>query len=229
MSMKRDPRARATGRLGVTHGERYALIKREVMESAAYRALPPSAVLVLLALAVQYYRGRNGSLALPWAEAKSLGVRTQAQLYGGLRLLEATNLIHCTRRARLLGGRKLPNMYALTWWRVDDPAPGIVYDAGNSMTLKPTHDWVRWNRPENWAEYVRNTYRRARGQRNHKCPFGKNPDTQREEMAAHSVRSGDSHLRSQREGREAAFPTHSAGVTSKNLGSGAPPATEDGP
>lgn len=123
-------------------GERYALIPRDVMESDAYRALPDWCVRVLVALAVQYYGSRNGSLALPVAEAQRLGVRQPWRLYAGLRILEAAELIVCTRRGHLSRGTRHASVYAITWKQIDEPAAGITYDAGVSVGV---HDlpWPR--------------------------------------------------------------------------------------
>lgn len=224
MSRHRDRKG-----LQVARGQRYALIPREVLESDAYRALPPWAVLVLLALAVQYYTGRGGHLALPWPEARRLGIRTQAQLYSGLQILEAAELVQCTRRGHRMGGRQLPTLYALTWHRINDPPPGVTYDAGISMTLQAPDTYARWTRPADWDEHVRAISRRARGQRNHVCPYSKKTAvSQPEESAAHSVRSGEHNYHSQRKEREISNPAHSVGETSEISGLGARAAGERG-
>lgn len=226
MSRRRDRKG-----LQVARGERYALIPREVMESEPYRALPPWAVVVLLALCVQYYGRRNGSLALPWAEAHKLGVRTQAQLYSGLQVLEGADLIACCRRGRLVGGRQLATLYALTWRAVDDPATGVEYDSGVSVTVQPTHTWARWIRAADWDGRVREIARRARGKRNHACPFragGKIAASPREETAAHPVRSGKRKSRSPREEWETPNPAHPVSVTSEISAPRATAGQEDG-
>jgi hypothetical protein len=176
---------------------------------------------VLLALAVQYYGSRNGSLALPYSEAHSLGISTQAQLYSGLKLLESVDLILCTRRGNLQGGLKLPSLYALTWKPVNEPASGVVYNGAITLTLKPSHAWARWTRPEDWEEQMRTITARARGQLNRACPYTKKSNTQREERAAHSVRRRATRSRSQREEQETTNPAHSVCVTSEISAQGA--------
>lgn len=123
--MKRDRRARATGRLGVKKGERYALVPVEVLTSAAYATLSGSASRVLFALAVQYHGGNNGRLTLPYSVAKGLGIRSKDLLTRGLAELEQRGLIELTRR----GG--LPpfgcSRYALGWWEINgDDAHGLI-------------------------------------------------------------------------------------------------------
>jgi hypothetical protein len=159
---RRDQRARATGRLGMLRGERYALIPREVLESEAYRAVPDWCVRVLVALAAQYYSGRGGSLALPVSDAQRLGVRQPWRVYAGLRILEAANLITCTRRGHLASA-PLANLFALTWRPVDEPATGVTYDAGISVSPMATHAWARWQRPADWDAYIARTIESARG------------------------------------------------------------------
>ena len=59
MSRRRDRKGLQVGR-----GERYALLLREVAESAAYNSLPDWARTVLMALLLQYTGKNNGGLAL---------------------------------------------------------------------------------------------------------------------------------------------------------------------
>lgn len=135
--MKRDRRARATGRLGVRKGERYALVPVEVLGSAAYATLNGSASRVLFALAAQYHGGNNGRLTLPYSVAKGLGIRSKDLLTRGLAELEQRGLIELTRR----GG--LPpfgcSRYALGWQRIDgDDAHGLI-------PAPAPNRWAKWN------------------------------------------------------------------------------------
>ena len=182
----RDRRARATGRLGVTQGERYALMPREVLVSDAYAALPDWAVRVLIALAAQYYRkDRNGSLALPVGDARTLGVRRPWQIYAGLRLLEQVELATCTRRGHLAHGGKVASLYALTWRGINKPPEGVTYDEGVKVCATPGNGWARWTRSDNWDTVVRTFVNRARGtgsrtrsrDRGQQLRPRKNPDT----------------------------------------------------
>jgi hypothetical protein len=149
--------------LGVASGEHYALLPREVLESAAYHAAPDWSRSVLIALAVQYTGTRNGSLALPVAEASALGVRQTWQLYAGLSLLDKCSLISCTRRGRLEQGKKLASLFALTWRGIDEPRDGVTYDAGTRVCPVPSHAWAKWTRPADWDATVRVIVDRARG------------------------------------------------------------------
>ena len=163
MPRRRDKRGRATGRLGMERGERYALLKREVLESEAFRALPDWAVRVVLGLCAQYYPTRNGNLALPIRDARLFGINAPWKLYAGLKTLEASNLIECTRRGHVSGGRRLASLYALTWWPIDEPAPGVTYDAAISPCPTPTNAWANWVKPTDWKPSVQSIVYRARG------------------------------------------------------------------
>ena len=218
---KRDPRARATGRLGMQRGERYALIPREVIESAAYLALTDWARAVLIALLAQYNGANNGMLALPFSQAKLLGISHQWKLYAGLRLLEASDLILCTRHGHLEGGTKLPSFYAVTWRGIDEPKDGMTYDGTVGVCPVPSHAWAKWERPANWDQEVRAITQRMRGKAAHVCPFPeKSPHTPRVYKAAHPVSSGEGDSRSPREEQGKPITAHPVVVSSKTLAGG---------
>lgn len=148
--------------LQVVRGDRYALIPEEVIESASYHAQPDWARSVLLALACRFNGHNNGDLSLPFSEAKRLGISAQWKLYAGLRLLERADLIQCTRRGRLEGGRKLPSLYCLTWRGIDQGSTA-TYDAGVAICPIPSQIWVKWVKPPDWSTYVRQTARSNHG------------------------------------------------------------------
>lgn len=162
MSRSRDRRARATGRLGVTNGERYALLPEEILQSGAYHAQPDWARTVLFALACRFTGHRNGDISLPFSEARRFGIAAQWKLYAGLRLLELAGVIVCTRRGRLQQGTKLPSLYALTWRRIDK-CEGIALDSGIAESVRPSNDWVRWTKPADWRSIVTAIARKNRG------------------------------------------------------------------
>ena len=74
-----------TGRLGVEHGERYALIPYEVLTSESFRALPDFATRVLMAHAAQYAGHHNGAVTVTASQCKDFGIRpwksTRARSY----------------------------------------------------------------------------------------------------------------------------------------------------
>lgn len=119
---------------------------------------------------VQYYGQRNGSLALPVEEASALGVEQPWRLYAGLRILADCDLIVRTRRGGLSRGGKLASMFALTWRGIDEPADGVVYDAGVKVCPVATHAWSRWMRPDGWAAHCRQIEQRMRGSKNPVTP-----------------------------------------------------------
>jgi hypothetical protein len=151
----RDKRARATGRLGVKRGDRYALITEEVMTSKAYAALPDFAKGVLFAVACRYNGHNNGDLSLPYSEARKLGIAHQWKLYAGLQVLKITGLVLCTRQGKLEGGAKVCSLYALTWRGIDSPGEGVAYDAGVAVRPIAGNDWANWEKPVDWLKTTR--------------------------------------------------------------------------
>lgn len=160
MSRRRDRKG-----LQVARGERYALLPREVLESVAYLALTDWARTVLIALLAQFNGMNNGTLALPFSQARTLGVSAQWKLYAGLRLLEAVELILCTRRGRLEGGTKLPSLYAVTWRGIDEPKEAVIFDAGIGPCPIPSQRWARWEKPADWRDHCRKVARENHGRK----------------------------------------------------------------
>jgi len=136
-------------------GEHYALISEEVMGSAAYRAQPDFAKVVLFAMACRYHGHNNGNLSLPIKDARALGVAYPWKLYAGLKLLTLAQLLECTRRGRLERGTKLCSLYALTWRPIDEAPDAVSYDAGITKTVLPRNDWAKWERPFEWTMTIK--------------------------------------------------------------------------
>lgn len=159
---------------GKMTGERYAQIPEMVLQSSAYRALPDYAKVVLVAVASRYSGRNNGNLSLTDADASSRGVNPRWRLRAGLRLLIATGLIEVTRQGRLERGGKLCSLYALTWRDTDGSEK---YDQPCLATREGSYAWAKWQKPDDWDEFVRATAQRAKGTRNSVCPFRKNAVT----------------------------------------------------
>lgn len=154
--MSRDKRSRATGRLGMRRGERYALVPEEVLQSQAFKALPHYAVRVLLAIAAQFNGSNNGSLALTAAQGRRYGI-DRKHLFAGLELLQLAQFIAKCRQ----GGMKPLGVtrYAVTWRGID---PG-EFDSGVAPCPIPSHAWARWTPPGSWREVQKVVLARARG------------------------------------------------------------------
>jgi hypothetical protein len=158
------------GRLGVERGERYALLPREVLESAAWNALLDWARVGLFGIAVQYNGWNNGCLALPFSQAKLVGIHHQWKLYAGFRVLSECGLVVCTRRGRLEAGKKLPSLYAVTWQCINGARDDVIFDHGIATSKEPLHTWAKWKRPPNWIHWMRTVARENHGRE-------KNPDS----------------------------------------------------
>ena len=164
MGSTKDRRARATGRLGVREGERYALVPEEVMRSTAYAAQPDFAKAVLFAVACRFGGHNNGNLSLPFSEARDLGIAYQRKLYAGLPLLRKAGLVAMTRQGKLERGTKVCSLYAITWRAINRAPDGVSYDAGILPSVVPTNDWAKWEQPTDWAQIVRQKSRAHHGQ-----------------------------------------------------------------
>ncbi|MBX5463816.1 MAG: hypothetical protein IRZ28_22350, partial [Steroidobacteraceae bacterium] len=151
-----------SSRLGVSRGERYALLPAEILESDAWTALPDYAARTLIALLPEYHGHNNGCLGLTASQARKRGLH-HWKLYGGLKVLALAQLIVCTRRGRLENGTKLPSLYAVTWKGIDEPRDGVVYDEGISACPIPRHDWTKWQRPADWRKTCQRIAQEMRG------------------------------------------------------------------
>jgi len=166
---KRSRRERTTARFA--SGERFSAVPLEVLSSPAYRALPDWAKTVLVALAGQFVGSNNGDMALTARDGLALGVSAEWKLYAGLRLLELTGLIVCTRRGRLENGAKICSLYAITWRGI---VPSTKHDV--QFGLLPLNSWAKWQQPPDWRQQVQSIQRRMRGPSRIATP-AKKPDT----------------------------------------------------
>ena len=160
MSSRRDRRARATGRRGARGSDLHAQIPLEVLESAAFSALPDYAKVVLLALCAQFRGNNNGNLSLTAAQAERLGVEAAWKLRVGLSLLLETGLIERTRPGKFSHGKGICALYALTW---RDLSPNEHAYPPVIVARPPSHAWAKWERPEGWAAFERELRQRAKG------------------------------------------------------------------
>jgi hypothetical protein len=160
---KLDRRARMTGKLGMQHGQCYALIPEEVMESAAYHAQPDWARTVLFALACGATQHNNGNLSLAFSDARRRGIAAQWKLYAGLRLLERADLVICTRRGHLERGMKLPSLFGITWRGINPAPEKITYDFGVTSSPIPTNAWAAWVKPDTWKQTIQMIVNSNRG------------------------------------------------------------------
>jgi len=93
----------------------------------------------LVDLAAQYNGYNNGDLSATKKTMLDRGWNSGDQLNKAKREAEERGLIRVTRQ----GGRNRCNLYALTWFAIDECRG--KHDA--TPTSKPPNDWVRWVRP----------------------------------------------------------------------------------
>ena len=117
----------------------FARLPHRLLHHDSFRTLSPRATKFLIDLAAQYNGYNNGDLSATKKTMLDRGWNSSDQLNKAKREAEERGLIRVTRQ----GGRNRCNLYALTWFEIDecrgkhDPTP----------TSKPTNDWVLWVRP----------------------------------------------------------------------------------
>lgn len=153
-------RARNAGKREFNDHERFAFLPQEVLESSSWAALPDFAKASVVALACGAHHLNNGRIALPWSIARRRGLSSEWKLYAGLQLAELAGLVRRTRQGRLQAGRKLPNLYALTWRAISDAKD---LDLVSGPTISAPNDWARWSVPTDWKEIVSAVRDKARG------------------------------------------------------------------
>jgi hypothetical protein len=188
-------------------GEHFALLPCEVLESAAYRALPDWAKPVLVALAGKYRGARNGDISLTWTEARALGVSGEWKLRAGIKLADSVGLIDITRPGgNVAGGEKIPSLYAVGWLPIE---PSDKFEQPLGTLLKAANRWANWSRPDDWPERVKAERLRAQGKKRHHTRVGK--------LASHVRGDVDCDHNTRAERSNAFLATH-VGAISRDLG-----------
>lgn len=100
-----------------------AAIEKRVIDSPAFAALQGSAVHVLLVLARNLEKGKNGHIFLPLKFAESHGINKKT-LYRALKTLTTHGFIFPTKR----GGYGHCGTYALTWLPLSKDTKGLYVD-----------------------------------------------------------------------------------------------------
>jgi hypothetical protein len=78
--------------------------------------LTPRATKLLLDIATQYNGINNGDLCVAFSVMKKRGWKSKSLLQCAIKELLKSDLIRLTRQ----GGRKIPNLYAITWQSIDE-------------------------------------------------------------------------------------------------------------
>lgn len=116
------------------------MVPVEVIESPAWRWLPPFARCVVVGLAAGYRGRNNGALELTEKRAAEMGLSRREWLCG-LGLACEARLIVRTVPARYRGGKGLPARFALTFQAMSD-LPAL-----NLVAAPPSNAWARFAPP----------------------------------------------------------------------------------
>jgi hypothetical protein len=96
--------------------------------------LSPYGVKLVMDLGRQYSGFNNGYLCPAWTALKPMGWRSRTTIAKAVAECEHYRIIVRTKQ----GGRNAANLYALTWWRINEK-PNRRIDAAPSF--EPSHDW----------------------------------------------------------------------------------------
>jgi len=125
-----DRRARVKGRK--SHG-RFGMIPKTILDSREYAELSAPAAKLLLDMAGKYSGANNGDLSMPWSDMRTRGWKSKDTLERARKELLRAGFIEVSRQ----GGRRICNLYALTFHAVD-PCGGKL---DVSPTEMPSHHW----------------------------------------------------------------------------------------
>lgn len=127
-------RRRKVDASGYSKTEPIAAIQKRAIHSPAFAKLPPTSVVVLLLLACNLEKGKNGHIFVSADDAQAHGIDSKT-LYRSLKSLMTTGFIFQTSR----GGHGRCSTYALTWLPLSKDTSGL-YVEGFRMAAWREHD-----------------------------------------------------------------------------------------
>ena len=115
------------------------MLRHDVMDSPNYRALSHRAVRLLMDIARQYNGSNNGDLCATFSVMKPRGWTSKDQLWKALEELEYFGFILKSRQ----GGKHLCNLFALTWFPIDECRGKHELGVGKT----PSNKWMTEQKP----------------------------------------------------------------------------------
>jgi hypothetical protein len=135
-------RQRAADKVGCSNKHPIAAIEKRVIDNPVFSRLPPSAVVVMLLLARNLEKGRNGHVFLSAEDAERHGVDKKT-LYRSLKILNAAGFVHPTTR----GGHGRCARYALTWLPLSRDTKSLHVDGFRSCAyLDHDTELIDWKK-----------------------------------------------------------------------------------
>ena len=146
MTSRRKDRERAKGR---RESGPFIALPISVLNDPNYFRLKPNAVKLLVDMCTQIHFSRggpvnNGDVSIPWSRMSKRGWRSKQTLRNAELELLHYGFIRLTRQ----GGRNKCNLYAITWWAIDE--------CKGKLDVKETK-----TAPNDWKEGKEN-YQRAK-------------------------------------------------------------------
>lgn len=122
-------------------GGQFVAIRMDVIRSEAWAKTSVWGTRLIMDLAAQYRGNNNGDLCAAWSNMKKRGWKSRDTLDRAKKDLLDKKWIQVTRQ----GARKIPTLYALTFWGVDECNGKL--DPGICPRNKPRDTWKIGNTP----------------------------------------------------------------------------------
>lgn len=94
----------------------FLALPHAVLDHPDFINLSPRATKLLLDVSTQYRGCNNGDLCVAFSIMEKRGWKSKSSLQYAIKELLKSDLIRLTRQ----GGRKIPNLYAITWQPIDE-------------------------------------------------------------------------------------------------------------
>lgn len=111
----------------------FLAIPRDILRSSEFGQLEPWPLKLLLELAMQFRGFNNGDFSATFKTLKPRGWNSSGTLSDAAKDLQRSGFIVKTRQ----GGKNRCNLYAVTWWPINDCDGKIECEA----EVVPSHSW----------------------------------------------------------------------------------------
>ena len=122
----------------------FVMFPWDVLNHEIFRTLSPRATKLVVDIAAQYRGSNNGDLCAPLSLMKKRGWNSSDQLDKAKKELVGKDVIRVARQ----GGLNKCNLYALTWFPIDECKGKLDI---KSTAIAP-HRWKHWSDPDSGLE-----------------------------------------------------------------------------
>ncbi len=122
-------------------GHSFVMLRHDIIDSPAYRALSGTAVKLLVFLARQYNGTNNGNLSMAMSDLTKEGWRSEATATKARDELLEAGFIIITRH----GVKRVCHLFALSWYSIDE-CPGKFLEV--AATVRALDTWKTKSLPQ---------------------------------------------------------------------------------